>query len=271
MQKLREARANMEYKNIVVERRDDHIAIVTLNRPNKLNTLNTNLKKEIIKVTQEFHDDIETRVVIFTGAGKHFCAGADLTESHTPKSLLSRRRDYDLGPKMIRSLYEMNQITIAAINGGAFGGGACILSSLDFRIGAEDCYAGFPESRLGMSLSWLSLPLVVHLIGPAHAKEMVILGKNNDAQTLLKWGFLDEVVPKDKLLERAIEIAKEYAAMPPIPAQMIKKSINSIVSALDRSIMHMDGDQLLLTLGTEDSKEGITAFFQKKEGKFKGN
>ncbi|MFX0133277.1 MAG: enoyl-CoA hydratase/isomerase family protein [Candidatus Hodarchaeota archaeon] len=260
----------MEYENLLIERRDDHIAIVILNRPDKLNALNTNLRKEIIKVTEEFHDDTETRVVIFTGAGKNFSAGVDLKEPQTPKTLLGRQRDYNLGPKMIRCLYEMNQITIAAINGVALGGAACIVSALDFRIGAEDCYAGYPESRLGISLSWNSLPLTVHLIGPTHAKEMVILGENKDAQTLLKWGFLDEVVPKEKLLERAIEIAKKYAAMPPIPAQMIKKSINTIVSALDQAIMHMDGDQLLLTQGTRDFNEGVSAFFQKRQGKFKG-
>ena len=117
-----------------------------------------------------------------------------------------------------------------------------------------------------MSLSWTALPLVVHLIGPTYAKEMVILGKNNDAQTLLKWGFLSEIVPKEKLLDRAIEIAKEYAAMPPIPAQMIKKSVNSISSALDNAIMHMDMDQLMLTLGTDDLKEGIASFFGKRKG-----
>ncbi|MFX1450444.1 MAG: enoyl-CoA hydratase/isomerase family protein [Promethearchaeota archaeon] len=261
----------MEYEYLLIERREDHIAIVTLNRPDKLNALNIDLMKEVIKVTEEFHDDTETRVVIFTGAGKNFSVGVDLKQRPTSKTLLGRQRDYNLGPKMVRCLYEMNQITIAAINGFALGGGACIVSALDFRIGAEDCKAGFPESRLGMSLSWISLPIVVHLIGPTYAKEMVILGKNNDAKTLLKWGFLYEVVPKDKLLERTIEIAKDYAAMPPIPAQMIKKSINRIVSALDQSIMHMDGDQLLLTQGTKDFNEGVAAFFLKKQGKFKGN
>ena len=100
---------------------------------------------------------------------------------------------------------------------------------------------------------------------------MVILGKNNDAKTLLKWGFLSELVSKDKLLDRAIEIAKEYAAMPPIAAQMIKKSVNRISSAMDKAIMHMDMDQLTLTYGTKDLKEGIAAFFAKRQGKYKGD
>jgi enoyl-CoA hydratase len=165
----------------------------------------------------------------------------------------------------------MEQITIAAINGGAFGGGACIASACDFRIADINCMAGFPESKIGMNLSWIALPLVVHLIGPTFAKEMVILGKNNNAETLLKWGFISEITPKEKLIQRAIDIAKEYAAMPPIAAQMIKKSINSIISPLDKAIMHMDSDQWLLTSKSEDFKEAITAFFSKRQGTFKGN
>jgi enoyl-CoA hydratase/carnithine racemase len=261
----------MEYKNLIVEKRVDHIAIVTLNRPEQLNTLSTDLMKEIEYLTEEFQSDTETRVVIFTGAGKYFSGGRDLTEQQVPTTVLERQRAIQNGPRMIRKLYNMNQITIAAINGGAFGGGCGIVSALDFRIGDENCMAGFPESRLGMSLSWTILPLVVHLIGATYAKEMTILGKNNNAQTLLKWGFLNEIVPQENLLDRAIEIAKEYAAMPPIPAQMIKKTINHINGALDQAIMHMDMDQLMLTLQTEDLREGVAAFFGKRDGKFKGN
>ncbi len=100
---------------------------------------------------------------------------------------------------------------------------------------------------------------------------MIILGKNNKAPTLLKWGFLSEIVPKEKLLERAIEIANNYVEMPPIPAQMIKKSINHIIGALDHAIMHMDADQHSLTMTTEDLREGIAAFFGKRKGNYKGN
>ncbi len=261
----------MDYKHLLIERRDDHIAIVTLNRPDQLNTLNSTLMRELEKVTEDFHEDTDTRVVIFTGAGRYFSGGVDLKEQRIPATLLEQSRAKQIGPRMIRKIFMMDQITIAAINGGAFGGGCCIVSACDFRIGDENCRAGYPESKLGMNLSWVSVPLAVHLIGPTYAKEMIILGKNNEAQTLLKWGFLNEVVPREKLLERAIEIAKEYARMPPIPAQMIKKSINHIIGALDQAIMHMDADQHSLTMKTEDLREGIAAFFGKRDGKYKGN
>lgn len=261
----------MAYKYITIERKK-HIAVVTLNRPEKLNALSVDLMKEIEKVTEEFQEDIETRVVIFRGTGKHFSAGIDLANTNQqPQSMLGARRFINIGPRMIRKLFEMNQITIAAIHGSAVGGAACIVSALDFRIGTQDCKIGYPESALGMSLGWTSLPLCVHLIGPARAKQMVILAQKINAQTLYDWGFLDEITTKKNLMEKAYRMAETYAAIPPISAQMIKRSVNAISSALDQSIMHMDSDQVLLCYTTDDLKEGIQAFFEKRKGKFTGN
>lgn len=263
----------MEYKNLTITR-DGAVAIVTLNRPEKLNALSVALMEEIRICAEKFREDTATRVVIFAGAGRHFSAGADLTDPARAELLnapiIERRRATHLGQRMIRALLEIEQITIAAIHGVCLGGAACIATACDFRIGAEGCAAGYPEIDLAMNLSWFGLPLCVRLIGPARAKRMVILGQKEPADTLLQWGFLDEVVPPDQLMARACALAAQYAAKPPMAAQMIKRSVNAIAGALDQAVMHMDTDQFLLATTTEDHAAAIRAFREKHPPEFTG-
>ena len=263
----------MEYENLTVER-EGHLAIVTLNRPEKRNALSLDLMAEIEHVAGSFRDDGETRAVIFRGAGPHFTAGADLTdprrEERAKQTLLMKRRALGIGARMIRALLEIDQITIAAIHGGAVGGGACIVTALDFRIGTEDCFVSYPEINLGMNLSWVGLPLCVRLVGPSRAKRLAIGGQRESAKTLLEWGFLDEVVTHEGLMQAARRMAEFYAGQPPTQSQMIKRSVNTLVYAHDPAIMHMDTDQYLLATSSEDYREGVRAFFEKRTPRFKG-
>jgi len=263
----------MDYKNLMIERYDA-IAVVTLNRPESNNTLSVDLMTEIEAVADELQKDTETRAVVFTGAGKNFCLGADVMD---PKQIelstgpvLKRYRSSAIGSRMITKLNQIPQITIAAINGICLGGGTCLASALDFRIGADNCRCGLPENNLGMNLSWLALPLVVNLIGPARAKRFVVLSRNESARTLYEWGWLDEILPADQLKERAVQMANEYAAKAPLTTQMIKRSVNSLVQALDQPVMHMDSEQYILATLTEDFKEGIEALIQRRPPVFKG-
>lgn len=262
----------MEYKNLKVSR-DGAIATVTFNRPDKANALNFEHLSEIEHVALSFREDADTRVVIFTGAGKHFSSGADLTDPGKAYGgpLVLRRRRSRMGERAISALYDMDQITIAAWNGAAMGGGACITTALDFRIGADNCFMQYPEIDIGVNLMWKSLPLVTHLAGPARAKQLVAGGVRTHAQTLLNWGILDEVVPLADLLPAAQKMADFYAAKPPIAAQMIKKSVNAIVSMSDQSIMHMDVDQNILSSMTQDRGVAIQAYLDKTEPAFSGN
>ncbi len=120
-------------------------------------------------------------------------------------------------------------------------------------------------------MNWFGLPLAVRLIGPAKAKKMVIGGENENSETLLSWGFYDEVHPKDELMSAAKKMAKLYASKPPLAAQMIKNSVNELVYATDDATMHMDYDQTLLTHETKDRKEAVLSFFEKRDPEFKGD
>ena len=262
----------MEYQFLTVER-EGQTAWLTLNRPKNLNALNDVLLREIEQAALSFAEDEQTRVVVVKGAGKHFSAGADLKQEIPDElpPLLMQRRMLTLGARVIRAITGINQVTIAAIHGVALGGAACIASACDFRIGTDDCWIGYPEVNLAINLMWGGLPLCVHLIGAARAKRMIMLGNHETAATLLDWGYLDETVSSDRLIGRAREMAAEYASRPPIALQMIKQSINAIRSKLDAEIMHMEADQNLLSLNTEDRVEGMQAFFEDRDPNFTGN
>lgn len=253
--------------------REGQVATVTLNRAERRNAVSLEMMQALEELSREFVRDEQTRAVIFRAEGGDFSVGADLAAPPSARpqaSILMRRRGAAFGAQLIRSVQEIPQPTICAVQGVATGAGACIASACDFRIGAEDARIGYGEVKLGMNLMWHALPICVRLIGPARAKQMIITGKLFDAATLERWGFLDLVTPRLQLDAAARTMAEEYAALPPNAVQMIKKSIDQVAGALDRAVMHMDADQWLLGTMTEDYREAVDAFFAKRKPTFTG-
>lgn len=259
-----------EYLNVT---KDGPTATVCFNRPESANAANFGLLVELEQACLSFRNDLDTRVVIFTGEGKNFCSGMDLNAvgEGYGESVLEQRRNTRIGGRAIKALCDIDQITICAWKGAAVGGGAVITTATDFRIGTHTARMWYPEVILGMNLMWFGLPLLVHLVGPARAKRLAAGAEWLNAKQLVDWGLMDELTEDDDPLPLAHEWAARYAAKPPIAVQMIKQSVNKIASALDYSIMHMDVDQNVFTQSTKDMQEAVRAYLAQEEPNFIGD
>ena len=263
----------MDYKNLKVEE-EGTLAVVTLSRPEKKNALSTDLIEELFKLAGEFALKSGITTIIVTGNDDCFSVGFDITDTKTfevfSAPLAFRRKMMDFGPKMCSAWENLDQITIGAIEGFCIGGGVSLAASLDFRVMAESSFIRVPELSLGMNMSWATLPRLVHLVGPARAKEIVILAERIPAKDAYDWGFAQRLCPDGDAVNVAKNIADKLAKMPPIPVMMTKQTINALTTAFDKSVSHMDTDQFILSTMTEDFKEGLAAFLEKREPKFKG-
>ena len=249
------------------------IATLTLNRPEKRNALTHEMLIQLEEAGRALRDAIEVRAVIVRAEGEHFCVGMDLDTlaEHEGESLLALHRSAELGGRMMRALQEIPQPTICALQGVVTGGGSCIATACDFRVAAMNTRFGYAEVKRGMNLMWNSLPAIVALLGQSRAKQLVMSGEFFPADTLLDWGLFDELCELEELPERALAWAEQYAALPPMALQMIKRSINYVSGAMDASVMHADVDQNMLTTRSEDFAEAIDAFMEKRPGHFRGN
>lgn len=251
------------------------VAVVRFDRGDNINALSNQAMRELRDVTRDFEDDLETTVVILTGSGRGFSAGFDLKDPEGRKrdelAIGERLQRQRLGPKMCKAWQDMDQVTIAAIEGHCIGGGAALVVSLDFRTCGKSAHFRIPEIELGMNMSWGSMPRLLALMGPARTKQAVILASDRiSSAEALQWGLVENVVADGQALAASMEFAEKIARQPPIPVRMTKSSVNRLAHALDDLAAHMDADQNVLTGLTEDYKEGTSAFREKRKPSFKG-
>ena len=251
------------------------IAVVRFDRGDHINALSNQAMRELRDVTRDFEDDLETSVVILTGSAKAFSAGFDLKDPEGRQrdtlSVGERIHRQRLGPKLCKAWQEMDQVTIAAIEGHCIGGGAALVVALDFRFCGKGAHFRIPEVELGMNMSWGSIPRLLALMGPARTKQAVILASDRiGASDALDWGLVEKVVEDGQAFAASMVFAERIAQQPPIPVRMTKASVNRLAHALDDLAAHMDADQNVLAGLTEDYKEGTSAFREKRKPVFKG-
>lgn len=259
----------------LVLHRHDRVLEVAFRSPNKVNSLNFALMRELTRLAQQLQFDSELNAIILTGTPAMFCAGMDLRDPEAANAanmtVAERRQLVKVGPAMCAAWEALEPVTIAAIEGWCIGGGAALAVACDWRVAADNAFFYVPELRLGMNMSWQSVPRFTHLIGPARTKQLLILADRVDAATAERWGLCDYVCAPGQALARARELAAQVAAMPPVPVRMAKRAINASATALDNAVSYMDADQFLLAQGTGDALEGALAFFEKRPPRFTGN
>ena len=253
--------------------RDGAVATVTMDRGDGRNALSRQLILEMTDAAKSFADDLETQSVIITSNGA-FTAGADLKDPALDRrrapGLLERRHMTRIGPDLCDAWEKVEQVTLCAIEKYCIGGGGALAAACDFRIMARGSHMRLPEIPLGMNMSWHAVPRLVSLIGPSRAKQFVIFGERVEADQALAWGLADEVVRDGEALVAAKRWADKITKLPPNAVRMSKQSVNAAANALHHATTFMDLDQYALATTSEDYREAIKAWLEKRAPKFTG-
>jgi enoyl-CoA hydratase/carnithine racemase len=236
---------------------------LTLNRPERLNAMNATMLRELAEAARWFDQQREARVVIVGGAGRAFCAGADLKEFPTMeavpdsgKSWLYRREAAQLGRRMADAIEQMRATTIVSLHGHIVGGGVALASACDLRVAAEDASFSIPEIELGIPLTWGAIPRLVREIGPAMTKELVMTCRPFTPQEAKAMGFVNRVAPFAELDQEVERLAAEIIAMPSVPVVITKEHVNAVARAMSAGLTAFaDGEALISAITDPESRQ----------------
>jgi 2-(1,2-epoxy-1,2-dihydrophenyl)acetyl-CoA isomerase len=252
----------------VETRRDGAVLTITLNRPDVLNAFNTDMHRALATALKEARDP-EVRAVVLTGAGRGFCVGQDLTEfREAPGDIGSRLRD-NYHPN-IRAIRALEKPVLAAVNGAAAGAGMSIACACDLRIAADS--ASFIPAFINIGL----IPdsggsyFVTRILGPARAFEWLASGKKLTAAEAHAWGLVSEVVEADTLAPRVAELAQQYAAAPTRGIGMTKRLFDHAATATLEEQLELEAQLQSAATKTDDFREGVNAFLEKRPPSFTG-
>ncbi|HEV2596192.1 MAG TPA: enoyl-CoA hydratase [Sphingomicrobium sp.] len=255
-----------EYNTVLVERRGA-VTLVTLNRPKALNALNSEVLRELIEVFGAYDSDSSQCCLVLTGSEKAFAAGADIKEMSSQGFADMYASDFFAGWEKVTAT---RKPWLAAVAGYALGGGCELAMMADFIIAADTAKFGQPEIKLGVTPGMGGSQRLTHAVGKAKSMEMCLSGRMMDASEAERSGLVARVVPADQLLDDALKSAEAIAAMPPLAAIAAKEMVNAAFEIplgqgirFERRLFHG-------LFGTEDQKEGMAAFVEKRPGNWKG-
>jgi len=245
----------------------EKVALIQLNRPKALNALCIGLMDELVEAFEALDNDKNCHCIVITGNERAFAAGADIRELADKSTL--EMIEIDLFQKWIR-LKNVKTPTIAGVSGFALGGGCELAMICDMIVASESAKFGQPEIKIGLMPGAGGTQRLTRAIGKARAMEMVLTGKFINAQEALQYGLVNRVVPKELYLSETMKLAKKVASMPPIAAQFAKESvIKAFNSSLDDGLI-FERKVYHTLFSTEDQKEGMTAFIEKRKPHWKG-
>ncbi len=249
---------------------DGRVACVTVDRPKVLNALNTALLQELLATLRDLGSDSGVGVIVLTGSGERsFIAGADIKEM-AGKTPLEARAYSELGQEIAHLLETMRKPTIAAVNGYALGGGCEMALACDVRLASENAHFGQPEINLGIIPGWGATQRLARATNIGYAKELILTGRMIDADEALERGLVQHIYPTAELMPRTFELAQAMAAKSPVALYYAKEATNrSLHGDIGGNLVH-EADLYSLMFSTDDAREGLNAFVEKRDPTFIG-
>lgn len=258
----------MDLKATIYEK-GDGIGVITINRPKAFNALNSDVLDDIYTIINSIEFDDEVRCVIITGGPKAFAAGADIgfmakaNLLEIDQYILKFQRAYD-------SITNLTKPVIAAVGGMALGGGCELALACDIRIAVEGSKLGVPETNLGLIPGAGGTQRLARVVGIGWAKHMAMTGDPVDADTAFRIGLITQVVKPEELMDAAKKLARKLAAKAPITNKVVKQCLNTSISTDLNAGMAFERRSFNFVISTEDAKEGLNAFIEKRKPDFKG-
>lgn len=254
--------------HIVIEKKG-HVAVLTINRPDALNALNTEVLTELDQAVDQLDADEEVRVIVITGEGRAFVAGADIGEMAT-LNMTEGRSFGQKGQKLYRKIEKMEKPTIAAVNGFALGGGCELAMACDIRYASETAIFGQPETGLGITPGFSGTQRLTQLVGKGLATEIILSANNIDAKRAEEIGLVNRVTPPEELMAETMKLAEKIASNAPLAVRWANSAIKRGMEADTDTGIAIEGDLFGMCFATEDQKEGMAAFLERRKAEFKG-